>query len=74
MIGQFVFSKKFYGHYFHDHVNSHHKKVGTPEDHSTAFYNESLYQFIPRSLSNQFIGVYNSEIKRLTQDEKIQGI
>ena len=43
MIGQFIFSKRYYGHYFHDHVHSHHKKVATPEDHSTAFYNESLW-------------------------------
>jgi alkane 1-monooxygenase len=49
VIGQFIFSKRFYGHYWYDHVNSHHKKVGTPEDHSTAFKNESLYQFIIRS-------------------------
>jgi alkane 1-monooxygenase len=74
MVGQFIFSKRFYGHDFYDHVNSHHKKVGTPDDHSTAFYNESLWEFIPRSMWSQLKGVYKNDMERLTRDKNISGI
>jgi alkane 1-monooxygenase len=70
MMGQWNFSKRFYGHYYLDHVNSHHKKVGTLEDHSTAFKNESLYAFILRSIWGQLKGVYAMEIERIS---KFQG-
>jgi alkane 1-monooxygenase len=74
LVGQFIFSKRFYGHYFHDHVQSHHKKVGTLEDHSTARYNETFYHFFYRSVTGQVKGIYNSELERLTKNENISGI
>ena len=42
-LGNLVFSKMLYSHFLIQHVNLHHKHVGTPEDASTARFGETLY-------------------------------
>lgn len=39
-----------YTHFCVEHVQGHHKHVGTPKDPATARLGESLYAFLPRSL------------------------
>lgn len=43
-----------YTHFFIEHNKGHHKRVATPEDPSSARYNESLYRFYPRTLINSY--------------------
>ena len=61
-IGASVFAKMFYSIYIEQHVRVHHRKVGTPEDSSTARKNENVCSFFVRSVVSshqkvwQFIG------------------
>ena len=66
-----------YGHNFIQHIRSHHKKVGTPEDPTTARLGESLYQYFVRVIPEGFVEVWNYEQDRLKQqkeDSLIQSI
>lgn len=54
-----------YGHFYIEHIKGHHKYVGTNADPATAKYNESLYQFILRTVPGQFISAIQIEKKRL---------
>ena len=65
MMGQMVFTKRLYGHYALDHWHCHHKRIGTPEDHETAYKNESLYAFILRSCWGALKGATNYEVERI---------
>ena len=44
---------------------THHKKVATPEDPSTARFGESLYEFYKRTIPQGFVEVWEIEKKRL---------
>jgi alkane 1-monooxygenase len=39
-----------YSHFYNEHTKGHHKNVATPEDPATARINESIYEFIFRSV------------------------
>ena len=53
-----------YMHFFIEHNKGHHRHVATPNDPSTAKYNQSLYAFWPQTL----IGTYLSAWK-ISKDE-----
>ena len=52
-------------HFYSEHLYGHHKYVATPEDPATAKYNQSLYEFIPRTLACSFKNSWNREAKWL---------
>lgn len=54
-----------YGHFYIEHIKGHHKYVGTGADPATAKFNESLYQFILRTVPGQLISAFHIEQKRL---------
>ena len=43
VMGTLSYSKMLYSHFFIQHIRSHHKKVATPQDPTTARFGESLY-------------------------------
>lgn len=47
---------------------SHHKKVATPEDPSTARFGESLYEFYWRAIPQGYVEVWEIEKKRLGRE------
>lgn len=53
-----------YGHFFIEHNRGHHAKVATPEDPATSRLGESLYRFIPRSVSGGFRSAWAIEGRR----------
>jgi alkane 1-monooxygenase len=56
-----------YIHFFIEHNKGHHKNVATPEDPSSARYNESLFSFYPRTLFQSYISAWkiaNAEMKK----------
>ena len=59
--GTFSFFKMLYAHFFIQHNRSHHKKVATPEDSSTARLGESLIEFYARAIPSGFIEAWNFE-------------
>jgi len=50
ILGNLVYSKMLYSHFIIQHIRSHHKKVSTPEDPSTARKGESIWYFVCRSV------------------------
>ncbi|MFA5960830.1 MAG: alkane 1-monooxygenase [Tatlockia sp.] len=56
-----------YGHFFIEHVRGHHVHVATFEDPATARFGETVYQFIPRTISGSLKSAFLLESKRLKQ-------
>jgi alkane 1-monooxygenase len=54
-----------YTHFSIEHVQGHHKHVGTRHDPSTARPGESLYTFLFRSIPQQFVAALRIEADRL---------
>ena len=52
-------------HFFIEHNRGHHKRVGTLEDPATARKNETVYQFILRSMFFGYLSAWKLEISRL---------
>lgn len=48
-----------------EHVRGHHVKVSTPEDASSASYNQSLYHFLPRAFYHNFLNAWRLEKEHL---------
>ena len=47
-----------YIHFFIEHNKGHHKNVATPEDPSSARYNESVFAFYPRTILNGYLSAW----------------
>ncbi len=65
-LGKSLMAVILYSHFYLEHVYSHHKWVGTPLDAATARRGETLYQFIPRSMSMGYAHAWQYEKERLT--------
>ena len=59
IFGTIGMAKSCYMHFLIEHNQGHHKYVSTPNDPSSARFNESLYAFFPRTI----IGGYKSAWK-----------
>ncbi len=56
-----------YSHFYIEHVQGHHKLVGTRRDPSTARPGENVYVFLVRSLPQQFVSALRIESSRLAR-------
>jgi alkane 1-monooxygenase len=54
-----------YSHFYLQHLYCHHKHVATERDPNTARFNETIYQFIPRSILGGYIESWKIENKRM---------
>ncbi|CDW80345.1 alkane-1 monooxygenase [Stylonychia lemnae] len=68
IFGTLSYSKMLYSHFLIQHIVSHHKKVSTPEDPSSARMNESLYEFYWRAIPAGYVEVWDIEQKRLARE------
>jgi alkane 1-monooxygenase len=50
-----------YTHFCVEHIYGHHKKVATPDDPASARLNESVYTFVPRSLTGGLLSFWSIE-------------
>ncbi|MBK7027086.1 MAG: fatty acid desaturase [Polaromonas sp.] len=50
-----------------EHYKGHHARAATYDDPATARYGESLYRFLPRTLSGSFINGWRLEAQRIAQ-------
>jgi alkane 1-monooxygenase len=50
-----LLSSVWYGHFSVEHVRGHHFQVATMDDPASARRNESVYQFLPRTLKDSFL-------------------
>jgi len=64
-LASFLLSTVMFGHYRIAH-NEHHRRVATAEDFATARFNETPYEFVPRSVFGGLIFSFLSERNRLS--------
>ena len=67
-LGKALLVSVCYGHFFIEHVQGHHKRVGTPADPATARLGESFYRFLPRTLIGSYRSAWRLEHDRLRRD------
>jgi alkane 1-monooxygenase len=68
-LGNLSYAKAMYPHFLIQHIMSHHKKVGTPEDPTTARKDESIYSYYLRAIPAGYVETWNIESERLTKDK-----
>ena len=57
-----------YMHFFIEHNKGHHKHVATPNDPSTAKYNQSLYAFWPQTLIGTYLSAWKIANEEVTKN------
>lgn len=64
-LGMILLGMANYSHFYIQHIFGHHKTVGTIDDVNTARYNETVYQFFPRSIFGGYWRSWQIEFERL---------
>ncbi|MEV0359616.1 alkane 1-monooxygenase [Nocardia sp. NPDC050697] len=67
-LAKLALAQSGYGHFFVEHNRGHHVRVATPEDPASARLGESLYAFLPRSVSGGFRSAITIERQRLARN------
>jgi len=65
IIGGLLLATVSYAGFKVEHVRGHHVWVATPKDPSTARFNQSLYQFVPRAIALNTVNAWRLEAARL---------
>jgi alkane 1-monooxygenase len=60
-----------YDHFAVEHIQGHHRHVGTPEDHATARFDETYGEFWRRTVKGQFVNAWRLENRRLATLSKL---
>jgi alkane 1-monooxygenase len=60
-------AQTFYGHFYIEHNRGHHVRVATPEDPASSRLGETLWEFLPRTVSGSFKSAWGLEKKRLNR-------
>ncbi|WP_422032350.1 alkane 1-monooxygenase [Roseovarius sp.] len=60
-LGDVLLSMVLYSHFRSEHLQVHHRHVGTPRDPVTARYNEGFYRFFPRVLLGSLKSSFKAE-------------
>lgn len=63
MLGKLLLIPSHYTHFFIEHNHGHHFHVSTPEDPSTAKYNQTLYSFWIQSVTGTYIKAWKIQLK-----------
>lgn len=69
-VGAFTMTKMLYTHFFIEHQYGHHKHVATPNDPATSRLNETIYEFLPRTILGSYLSAWNIEKRRLLEIEE----
>ncbi|QXN94708.1 alkane 1-monooxygenase [Nocardia iowensis] len=68
-LAKIALAQSGYGHFFVEHNRGHHVRVATPEDSASGRLGESLWEFLPRSISGGFRSAIALERERLARRE-----
>ena len=63
MLGKTLLIPSHYTHFFIEHNHGHHLHVSTPEDPSTAKYNQNLYSFWIQTVVGTYLKAWKIQIK-----------
>jgi alkane 1-monooxygenase len=64
----------FYPHYKLIHIRSHHVHTSTPQDENTAWFNESVYAYIFRTIPGSAIRSWQMEVRQQGGGERSGGM
>jgi alkane 1-monooxygenase len=70
LLGKLLLIPSHYTHFFIEHNHGHHLHVSTPEDPSTAKYNQNLYSFWVQSVTGTYVKAWQIQ-KKINRSEKI---
>ncbi|WP_396151276.1 alkane 1-monooxygenase [Flavobacterium sp.] len=70
ILGKLLLIPSHYTHFFIEHNHGHHLDVSTPDDPSTAKYNQSLYSFWWQSVSGTYLKAWKIQ-KRINEIDTI---
>lgn len=65
-----VLAQTFYGHFFIEHNRGHHVRVATPEDPASSRLGETVWEFMPRTMSGSLKSAWGLEKKRFARLNK----
>jgi alkane 1-monooxygenase len=65
VLSKIALAQTWYGHFYVEHNRGHHVRVATPEDPASARFGESLYAFLPRSVTGGLRSAWRLEAARL---------
>jgi len=60
-LGDILLAMVLYSHFRSEHLQVHHRHVGTPRDPVTARYNEGFHRFFPRVLRGSLVSAFRAE-------------
>jgi len=60
-LGDVLLAMVLYSHFRSEHLQVHHRYVGTPRDPVTARYNEGFHRFFARVLKASFVSAFHAE-------------
>ncbi|MGZ5370363.1 alkane 1-monooxygenase [Aeromicrobium sp.] len=63
-------AQTFYGHFFIEHNRGHHVRVATPEDPASSRIGETVWEFMPRTVSGSLRSAWGLEKRRLERREQ----
>lgn len=63
-LSKLLLSSSLYSHFFIEHKYGHHLNVATPLDPATAKKNQTVYNFIPRSIIGGYIHAFKTEYEK----------
>lgn len=66
-LAKIALAQTMYGHFFVEHNRGHHVRVATPDDPASARMGETLYRFLPRTISGGVRSALQLEAIRLTR-------
>jgi alkane 1-monooxygenase len=64
-LAEILMTSVLYGHFCIEHVHGHHIHVATPRDPATSRYGESIFAFLPRTLSGSLVSAWRIQRDRL---------
>ena len=69
IVGCFAYTKFLYSHFLNEHVDGHHRNVGTPLDPATSKQGETVYYCILKSYFGSHITTWNREVRRIKRKQ-----
>ncbi|MGI3210008.1 alkane 1-monooxygenase [Roseovarius tibetensis] len=66
-LGDVLLAMVLYSHFRSEHLQVHHRHVGTPGDPVTARYNEGFHRFFPRVLKQSLVSAFRAETAMLAR-------
>ena len=60
-LGDVLLAMVLYSHFRSEHLQVHHRYVGTPRDPVTARYNEGFHRYFPRVLRQSLVSAFHAE-------------